>query len=122
MTLPAFKFSDEDIKELGKIAAYLTSDQIAEYYCIARSTLYLALERQPEAKRAISRGKIKTGVQVAKNLLQQSNEGNTTATIFYLRTRCKWKEPKQDVAEVDANASKDDKQIIINIVDAKKPE
>ncbi|MCM1513218.1 MAG: DNA-binding protein, partial [Oxalobacter formigenes] len=41
---------------------------------------------------AIKRGKAKANVFVGGKLMEQIKNGNTVATIFYMKSRCGWKE------------------------------
>lgn len=43
---------------------------------------------------AIKRGKAKANVFVGGKLMQKIKDGDTASTIFYLKSRCGWKEAK----------------------------
>lgn len=64
-------------------------------------------------------GNARACASVAGKLYEKCMEGDTASILFWHKTRMGFRE---NAPVVDLNASKDDKQIIINIVDAKKPE
>jgi IS30 family transposase len=78
--------------QVEALAAYLTSDQIADYFGVARSTWYSILERDPEVFERYKRGKADAIRSVAGGLLQKARDGDTTSAIFYLKTQAGWRE------------------------------
>ena len=53
-------------------------------------------------KEELDKGRIEANASVAETLFKQAKEGNTTAMIFWLKSRAKWKESTQH--EVSGNA------------------
>ena len=43
----------------------------------------------------LAKGRIEANASVAETLFKQAKEGNTTAMIFWLKSRAKWKETSQ---------------------------
>ena len=85
---------DNDIAEVERLAGVLNSEQIADYLCVSRRAFYDIMTRQPEVKEAYRKGRSKAAQQVGGGLLQRAIEGDTACAIFYLKTRCGWKETK----------------------------
>ena len=89
-------FDVEDIVELERIAAYLSVDQIAAYFCIGQNTFYEIMKRQPEVAVSYQKGRVDKTVLFAQQLQDKAlgitTEGDTTALIFYLKTRARWSE------------------------------
>ena len=50
----------------------------------------------------LAKGRIEANASVAETLFKQAKEGNTTAMIFWLKSRAKWKESTQH--EISGNA------------------
>ncbi len=89
---PRFVFTKRQIKEIERLASVLTKAQMADYYGIQEKTFRAAEERQIEVFTAYKKGRAKTVLAVANNLVNQANDGNMTAAIFYLKTQAGWKE------------------------------
>jgi hypothetical protein len=78
--------------EVGALAAVLSQEQIADYFGIARNTFIAICERQPEVLEQYKKGKARAIGTVAKGLVKQAMEGNTSAAMFYLKTQAGWRE------------------------------
>lgn len=89
------EFDDKQIAQVEALASVLTLEQIADYFGISRPTFNAICERQPEVFLHYKKGKVKAIGNVAQRLLQQAQEGNLTAIIFYLKTQAGWKEVQQ---------------------------
>jgi IS30 family transposase len=87
-----FDLNDEQRVQVEALAAYLSQEQIADYFGIARSTWYQLLERDPEVAERYKRGKSQAIMTVAQGLLQKARDGDTTSAIFYLKTQAGWRE------------------------------
>lgn len=84
--------TNEQIIEVGALAAVLSQEQIADYFGIARNTFLAIMERQSEVNEQYKRGKARAIGKVAQGLIKQANNGNIAASIFYLKTQAGWKE------------------------------
>lgn len=104
---PIKTLSEEQISEVGALASVLNLQQIADYLEISRNTLSAICDRQPEVFEQIKKGKAKAIGTVAKGLVRQAMDGNTTAAIFYLKTQAGWQEnQKIDLTSSDGSMSK----------------
>ena len=112
---PATKFDQDQINLVEKLAAVLTKAQLADYYGISETTFRAIEERQPEVSDAYKKGKGKAIASVAGNLVNQAQNGNTTAAIFYLKTQAGWKE--QDTTTISTSTDN-----VIQIVRATVPD
>lgn len=84
---PAVKRSEELAKRIrGMAAVGVPADDIAKTVGMSADTLYKLYDT--ELKTAV----IEANAQVAGKLYQQCMEGNTTAMIFWLKTRARWSE------------------------------
>lgn len=82
-----------DLKKVEEYAQFCDSEEeIALALGISYSTLRRRKADNEQFEQAIKRGKAKANVFVGGKLMQKIKEGNTTAMIFYLKTRCKWSE------------------------------
>lgn len=89
---PPVVFDAAQTAQVEALAAVLSKGQMADYFGISETTLREVESRQPEVSDAYKRGKAKAIGNVAKNLIQQAQEGNISAAIFYLKTQAGWKE------------------------------
>lgn len=100
---PPVVFSPEQIKKVEELSQGLTIEQIADYFGICPTTFYKIQKRQPELSEAYKKGKVKTVGWVVSKLKQKIEEGDTTATIFYLKTQAGWTEKQK--LDIDANVN-----------------
>lgn len=82
----------EELSQVEALASVLTSEQIADYFGIGRTTFYDIMERQPEVSERYKRGRAKAVGSVAKGLLQKAQSGDNAAMMFYLKTQAGWRE------------------------------
>jgi hypothetical protein len=92
MAKPIKTITRQQLPQVEALAAYLTSEQIADYFSIGRSRFYELLKENQELKECYDRGRVKAVGSVAQTLVKQALEGNTTAAIFFLKTKGGWKE------------------------------
>lgn len=116
MARPRKTLTGEQKAQIEAMAAFLTKEQIADFFGISRPTLNEIMKRDNEVSLRYKRGKASAIGSVAKSLLQQAREGNMTAAIFYLKTQAGWREVVNDTEE-DAEANN---EIIVKVVDARK--
>ena len=92
MSRPQKKLDDKQITQVEALAAFLTLEQIADYFGVTRPTFDAICQRQPEVFLQYKKGKSKAIASISQNLIKQAQDGNTTAAIFYLKTQAGWKE------------------------------
>ena len=84
--------NDEELSQVEALASVLTTEQIADYFGIGRTTFYEVMKRQCEVSERYKKGRAKAIGNIAKGLLQKAQGGDNTAMIFYLKTQAGWKE------------------------------
>jgi hypothetical protein len=92
---PPVILSDEQIKEVEELAAYLTTEQIADYFDINRDTFQEIRKRQDDVSRRYKKGRARKIYRYAKTLENKAfgvheNEAlkyDTTSIIFFLKTQ-----------------------------------
>lgn len=82
----------EQMAQVEALAAYLSQDQIADYFGTTRTTFAAMIERDEEISVRYKKGKAKAIGAVAHGLLQRARNGDTTSAIFYLKTQAGWRE------------------------------
>jgi len=82
----------EQMAQVEALAAYLSQDQIADYFGTTRTTFAAMIERDAEISVRYKKGKAKAIGAVAHGLLQRARNGDTTSAIFYLKTQAGWRE------------------------------
>lgn len=105
----AKELTEEQKAQVEALAAYLTQDQIADYFGITRPTFFAMMEREPDIALRYKRGKAKAIGAVAQGLIQQARAGDKVAAMFYLKTQAGWRETDRlehtgaDGAPIDLN-------------------
>lgn len=79
-----------DRKEIQRLAAYLTHEQIAVVYDINSDTL------KKHCVEELAKGKANKTLEVAELLIKLGKKGNVAALIFYLKTQAGWREKQED--------------------------
>ena len=92
MARPRKELSDEQKAQVEGLAAYLSTEQMADYFGITRNTFAAMMKRDPDIFERYKRGKAKAIGAVAQGLLQKARDGDTTSAIFYLKTQAGWRE------------------------------
>jgi DNA-binding CsgD family transcriptional regulator len=106
MGRPRWQMSDLE-KVRGLASRGMTMEQIADALGISRTTLFAYKARLKDFSDAIKRGQAEGISAVANSLYESAIKGNTTAQIFYLKTRAGWVETDRhehtgkDNAELD---------------------
>ena len=97
MGRPRKTLTEEQIIQVESLAAYLSSEQIADYLEIGRKTFYDIMERDKRVSIRYKKGRVKAIAQVAqKSIIQKALEGNMVAGMFYLKTQAGWRETSED--------------------------
>jgi len=86
---------DDQRAQVEALAAYLSQDQMADYFGITRPTFAAMIERDADISLRYKKGKAKAIGTVAQGLLQKARSGDTTSAIFYLKTQAGWRETQQ---------------------------
>lgn len=89
---PPKTLTTEQMSQVEALAAYLTQEQIADYFGIGRTTFIAMINRDPDISEHYKRGKAKAIGSVAEGLLQKARNGDTASAIFYLKTQAGWRE------------------------------
>ena len=89
------ELTEEQTVQVEALAAYLSQDQIADYFGISDRTFREMMGRDPSISSAYKRGKAKAIGSVAQGLLQKARAGDTASAIFYLKTQAGWRETQQ---------------------------
>ena len=110
------ELTEEQTVQVEALAAYLSQDQIADYFGITRPTFAAMIDRDPEIALRYKRGKAKAIGTVAQGLLQKARAGDTTSAIFYLKTQAGWRET-QNLDHKSSDGSMTPQQIILRAAD-----
>ena len=89
---PRKTLTDDQRAQVEALAAYLSQEQIADYFGIGKTTWFAMLERDPNISERYKRGKAKAIGTVAQGLLQKARSGDTSCMTFYLKTQAGWRE------------------------------
>ena len=106
--------------QVEALAAYLSQDQIADYFGISRPTFAAMIERDNDISLRYKKGKAKAIGLVAQGLLQKARNGDTASAIFYLKTQAGWRETSAQEEENKEAKNNPKNTITINVVDARK--
>lgn len=89
----------------------MTHEDIGDYIGLASRTVRHWCRAYPEVMAAYRRGRAKAKVYVVGKLFDLIEEGNVAATIFYLKTQCRWRETgriEDDLQDLDTAAPLDE--------------
>lgn len=86
------ELTPEQMSQIEGLASVLSQDQMADYFGITRPTFAAMRDRDPEVALRYQRGRAKAIGSIGNGLLQQAQDGNMTAAIFYLKTQAGWTE------------------------------
>ena len=89
---PEIELTPEQIDQIEHLSATLTTEDIADYFGIGRTTFYRLMERNSDILERYKKGRTKVKSLIAGRLIQKATEGDTASQIFYLKTQCGWKE------------------------------
>ena len=82
----------EEIVQVEALASVLSTEQIADYRGIGRTTFYAVMERQPEVLGRYKKGRARAVGSVGQGLIKKAMSGDTASAIFYLKTQGGWQE------------------------------
>ena len=97
--------TEEELIQVEALASVLTTEQIADYLGVSRTTFYEIRERQPEVSEHYKKGRARAVGSVAQGLLKKAKNGDTASAIFYLKTQAGWRE-RDDGEKSDQVVSK----------------
>ena len=89
---PEIELTEKQIDEVETLAAVLSTNDIADYFGIGRTTFYALMQRNAYISERYKKGRAKAKGAIAGNLIQKARAGELGAQIFYLKTQCGWKE------------------------------
>ncbi len=92
MPRPEKVLTEAQRAEVETLAAVLTTQQLADYFGIGRTTFFAILERDADVSERYKRGKAKAIGAIAQSLIAKARAGDTTSMIFYLKTQGGWPE------------------------------
>jgi hypothetical protein len=92
---PKKVLTDKQRGEVETLAAFLSIEQLADYFGIGRTTFYALAEKDPEILEHYKRGKSKAIAHIAQGLIQKARAGDTTSAIFFLKTQARWRETER---------------------------
>lgn len=88
--------SPTQMTELETLAAVLTTEQIADFFGIARRTFYDLMARDEEVAARYKRGRARAIGSIAQTLITKARAGDTIAMLFYLKTQGGWREADRE--------------------------
>lgn len=116
---PRYVFTHDDKIKIEALSAYLSIEQIADYFGIGRTTFYEMVKRDPSISEHYKRGRSHAISDVASSLVMKARDGDNTCMLFYLKTQAGWKE--QTFIEHNINQADNTKplNVTFNVKDAK---
>ena len=95
-----------DLKKVEEYAQFCDNEaEIAQALGVSYSTLMNRKRENAEFREAIKRGRAKANIFVGGKLMSLIREGNVAATIFYMKSRCGWRETQRtEITGANGNA------------------
>lgn len=87
---PRKDFTDEQVKQIEKLASFMSQEQIADFFGVTSRTLRTRLKEDPELQTVYRKGRARAIAGVASGLLERALAGEPRATEFYLQTQGGW--------------------------------
>ena len=97
-------FDERDVKQIQTMAGLgMTSEQMAAVLGVSKSTFDRRQADQTEVSEAVLKGRALTSMTVRQTAYQMAVSGESPAlTIFWLKCREQWKEPREEQNDNDA--------------------
>jgi hypothetical protein len=92
MPRPRRTLTEKQQAEVETLAAFLSIEQMADYFGVSERHMHNMMDRDESIRAAYKRGRSKAIGKVAQGLLQKALAGDTTSSIFYLKTQARWRE------------------------------
>ena len=89
---PAKTLTPKQREEVETLAPFLSTDQIADYFGIGRTTFYAMMERDSDISERYKRGRAKVVADISNSLIMKAREGDNACMFFYLKTQAGWRE------------------------------
>lgn len=93
-TKPKIQIDLKKVEEYAQVCD--NEEEIANALGISYATLRRRKQESEQFEQAIKRGKAKANVFVGGKLMEKIRGGDTASIIFYMKSRCGWRE-KNDV-------------------------
>lgn len=87
--------SADQMAQIEALGAFLSIEQIAEYFGISKTTLYARMKENEEIAERYKRGRAKVIARIAQGLIQDAIDGDNACRFFYLKTQAGWKETQR---------------------------
>lgn len=84
--------TEEQEAQVEALASCLTTEQIADYLGIGKTTFYNHMKNNESLSVRYKKGKARTISEIGNNLLTLARQGDLGAICFYLKTRAGWRE------------------------------
>lgn len=97
-TKPRIQIDLRKVEEYAQVCD--NEEEIANALGISYSTLQSRKRESEEFRIAIKRGKAKANVFVGGKLMEKIKSGDTASIIFYMKSRCGWRETQKIEADV----------------------
>ena len=120
MGRPEIALTDTQIAEVETLAAVLSTEQVADYFGISRTTFFAILRRDEDVAARYKRGKARAIGAVARTLISKARAGDTASMIFYLKTQGGWRETaslEHQHRVVDSQASEEAMAVFTRLLD-----
>jgi hypothetical protein len=95
MGRPAKTLTPKQREEVETLAPFLSTDQIADYFGIGRTTFYAMMERDADISERYKRGRAKVVADISNSLITKAREGDNACMFFYLKTQAGWRETEK---------------------------
>lgn len=119
-TKPRIEFDLEKIEEYA--AKGLSLRAIAGVVGCSDDTVYTRNVRDPEFRAAIARGRARAELKAASKLGDLIEESNPQAVMFFLKTRCDWREGVNVQADVVSENRNTNLNVAANLEDLTEAE
>lgn len=96
--------TDEHLAQIEALGAFLSIEQICEYFGISKGTFYSRVKEDDRINERYKKGRARAIASVAKGLLSDAIDGDNACRFFYLKTQAGWRENAPIVLEEKDNS------------------
>ena len=105
--------TQDQIDSLEELGRTLTVERVADRFSMNKSTLYRIFRDNPEYFQRYKKGASEVSQEIAGSLIDNAKAGDTTAQIFYLKTKDNW---RQNAVKIKATDYRGDNVEMLSVI------
>tara|TARA_R110002074_G_scaffold251376_2_gene422915 strand:- start:6166 stop:6648 length:483 start_codon:yes stop_codon:yes gene_type:complete len=103
----------EQVESLEELGRTLSIERLADRFGFNKSTMYRIFRDNPEYFQRYKKGASNVSEQIGNSLIDKALSGDTSAQIFYLKTKDHW---RQNAVKIKADDYKDNTNDMLSVI------